>query len=149
MNFSRPGEPTDNAFIESFNGTFRDECLNAHWFETLSDAKIQIEQWRQEYNKSRPHRALGEIPPAEFARQHPPAHLLPQMAKLLGVSADALLGTTPPKRMKALATNRLERRLMEIEKLDASDKRQVLQIIDAFIEKGQLRRKCNERRSLD
>lgn len=77
----------------------------------------------------------------EAPNAHPPAHLLPQMAKVLGVSVDALLGTAPPKRMKALATNRLERRLMEIEKLDAADKRQVLQLIDAFIEKGQLKRK--------
>jgi putative transposase len=69
LEFSRPGKPTDNAFIESFNGTFRDECLNAHWFESLQDAKMQIEAWRREYNESRPHRALGEIPPAEFARR--------------------------------------------------------------------------------
>lgn len=70
IDFSRPGKPTDNAFIESFNGTFRDECLNAHWFESLKDAKMQIAAWQQEYNESRPHRALGEISPAEFARQH-------------------------------------------------------------------------------
>lgn len=70
IEFSRPGKPTDNAFIESFNGTFRDECLNAHWFESLKDAKMQIAAWQQEYNESRPHRALGEVPPAEFARQH-------------------------------------------------------------------------------
>lgn len=70
IEFSRPGKPTDNAFIESFNGTFRDECLNAHRFESLKDAKMQITAWEQEYNESRPHRALGEIPPAEFARQH-------------------------------------------------------------------------------
>jgi putative transposase len=69
IEFSRPGKPTDNAFIESFNGTFRDECLNAHWFESLKDAKMQIHAWRQEYNESRPHRALGEIAPAEFAHQ--------------------------------------------------------------------------------
>jgi len=69
IEFSRPGKPTDNAFIESFNGTFRDECLNAHWFESLSDAKVQIEAWRRDYNESRPHRALGEIAPAEFARR--------------------------------------------------------------------------------
>jgi putative transposase len=64
------GKPTDNAFIESFNGTFRDECLNAHWFESLKDAKMKITSWQQEYNESRPHRALGEIPPVEFARHH-------------------------------------------------------------------------------
>ena len=70
IEFSRPGKPTDNAFIESFNGTFRDECLNAHWFESLKDAKMHIAAWCQEYNESRPHRALGETAPAEFARQH-------------------------------------------------------------------------------
>lgn len=69
IDFSRPGKPTDNAFIESFNGTFRSECLSAHWFNTLSDARMQIERWRIEYNESRPHRALGELPPAEFARR--------------------------------------------------------------------------------
>lgn len=69
IEFRRPCKPTDNAFIESFNGTFRDECLNAHWFESLKDARMQIMAWQQEYNESRPHRALGEIAPAEFARQ--------------------------------------------------------------------------------
>ncbi len=47
IDFSRPGKPTDNAFVESFNGTFRDECLNVHWFETLAEAKQLIEGWRQ------------------------------------------------------------------------------------------------------
>lgn len=70
IEFSRPGKPTDNAFIESFNGTFRDECLNAHWFESMHDARMQISSWQQEYNESRPHRALGEVAPAEFARQY-------------------------------------------------------------------------------
>jgi len=67
--FSRPGKPTDNAFVESFNGTLRDECLNAHWFMSLADAREQIERWRVEYNESRPHRALGEMSPAEYVRQ--------------------------------------------------------------------------------
>jgi len=69
IDFSRPGKPTDNAFIESFNGTFRDECLNVHWFESLTEAKQLIEAWRREYNESRPHRALGERTPSEFASQ--------------------------------------------------------------------------------
>lgn len=69
MDFSRPGKPTDNAFVESFNGTFRRECLNAHWFASLADAKQTIEAWRREYNESRPHRGLGERSPAEFACQ--------------------------------------------------------------------------------
>jgi putative transposase len=69
IDFSRPGKPTDNAHVESFNGTFRQECLNAHWFMTLSEAKEIIEAWRREYNESRPHRALGEQTPNEFACQ--------------------------------------------------------------------------------
>ena len=69
IDFSRPGKPTDNAFIESFNGTFRDECLNVHWFETLAEAKQLIEAWRQEYKRSRPRGALGDLVPREFASQ--------------------------------------------------------------------------------
>ena len=69
IDFSRPGKLTDNGHIESFNGTFRDECLNAHWFKTLAEARQIIEAWRREYNESRPHRALGERTPHEFALQ--------------------------------------------------------------------------------
>ena len=68
LDFSRPGKPTDNAFIESFNGRLRDECLNAHWFLSLADAKSKIEAWRRHYNESRPHTALGWLTPQEFAR---------------------------------------------------------------------------------
>jgi putative transposase len=70
IDFSRPGKPTDNAFVETFNGTFRDECLNVHWFETLVEAKQLIEGWRKEYNESRPHRALDDKTPSEFASQY-------------------------------------------------------------------------------
>ena len=69
IDFSRPGKPTVNAYAESFNGTFRAECLDAHWFATLSEAKQAIQEWRREYNESRPHRALGERTPNEFASQ--------------------------------------------------------------------------------
>jgi len=69
IHFSRPGKPTDNCFIETFNGSLRDECLNTHWFETIDDAKAKIEAWRTDYNESRPHQALAEQTPAEFARQ--------------------------------------------------------------------------------
>jgi putative transposase len=69
IDFSRPGKPTDNAHVESFNGTLRAECLDAHWFGTLVEAKQIIESWRCEYNESRPHRALGERTPSEFACQ--------------------------------------------------------------------------------
>ena len=67
--FSRPGKPTDNAYVESFNGTLRAECFDVHWFATLTEAKQVIESWRREYNDSRPHRSLGERTPSEFACQ--------------------------------------------------------------------------------
>ncbi|MFZ0314457.1 MAG: IS3 family transposase [Candidatus Korobacteraceae bacterium] len=76
IDFSRPGKPTDNAFVESFNGTFRAECLNAHWFGSLAEAKQLIEAWRQEYNESRPHRSLGERTPSEFASQYAASRVL-------------------------------------------------------------------------
>jgi putative transposase len=69
IDFSRPGKPTDNAYVESFNGTLRAECLDVHWFATLTEAKQIIEAWRREYNESRPHRSLGERTPHEFASQ--------------------------------------------------------------------------------
>ena len=59
LDFSRPGKPTDNAFIESFNGKFRAECLNAHWFMSLDDARQKMELWRKDYNEVRPHSAIG------------------------------------------------------------------------------------------
>lgn len=63
LDFSRPGKPTDNAFIEAFNGRFRAECLNAHWFMSLADAKEKMEDWRKYYNEERPHGAIGNKPP--------------------------------------------------------------------------------------
>jgi putative transposase len=63
LDFSRPGKPTDNAFIESFNGRFRAECLNAHWFLTLDDAQQKLEDWRRYYNEERPHGAIGQKAP--------------------------------------------------------------------------------------
>lgn len=69
IDFSRPGRPTDNAYIETFNGSLGDECLNLHWFETIAEARRLIEAWRREYNESRPHMALGNIPPQEYALQ--------------------------------------------------------------------------------
>ena len=67
LDFSRPGKPTDNAVVESFNGRLRDECLNAHWFLSLADARSKIEAWRRHFNESRPHTALGWLTPMEFA----------------------------------------------------------------------------------
>ena len=69
MDFSRPGKPMDNAMIESFNGSFRDECLNVNWFLSIEDAREKIEQWRQEYNEFRPHSSLGDLTPRQFAEQ--------------------------------------------------------------------------------
>ncbi len=63
LDFSRPGMPTDNAFIEAFNGRFRSECLNTHWFLTLADAAEKMEAWLRYYNEDRPHRAIGNKPP--------------------------------------------------------------------------------------
>jgi putative transposase len=70
IDFSRPGKPTDNAKNESFNGRLREECLNAHWFLSLADARQKIEAWRRYYNEVRPHSALEWETPAEFARRH-------------------------------------------------------------------------------
>jgi putative transposase len=64
------GSPTQNAYIESFNGKFRDECLNEQWFETLAQARQELARWRRDYNEVRPHSAIGRIPPAEFAAAH-------------------------------------------------------------------------------
>jgi putative transposase len=63
----QPGKPTQNAFVESFNGTFRDDCLNQHWFSSLEEARLLINHWRQEYNNLRPHSSVGRIPPDAFA----------------------------------------------------------------------------------
>jgi transposase InsO family protein len=67
LHFIEPGKPAQNGYIESFNGKFRDECLNEHWFVSLADARRLIEEWRQDYNESRPHSALGYLTPMEFA----------------------------------------------------------------------------------
>jgi len=64
----RPGKPIENAYVESFNGKFRDECLNEHWFLNLADAKVVIERWRVDYNQVRPHSALHQATPEQFAR---------------------------------------------------------------------------------
>jgi putative transposase len=70
LSFIRPGKPVENAFIESFNGKFRDECLNENWFTSLQDAKEKIETWRRDYNKNRPHSSLGNLSPEEFLKKH-------------------------------------------------------------------------------
>ena len=69
VDFSRPGKPTDKPFIESFNGSFRGECLNVHWFLSLKDAHAKIENWMQGYNDFRPHSVLSGAASALFAGQ--------------------------------------------------------------------------------
>lgn len=67
MKLIQPGKPTQNAYIESFNGKFRDECLNEHWFTSLAKARVRIASWRRDYNEVRPHSSLENLTPAEFA----------------------------------------------------------------------------------
>ena len=74
LQFIRPGKPIENAFVESFNGKFRDECLSVNWFASLTDAQQQIDAWRQDFNELRPHRGLRSLTPAEFARRHQQQH---------------------------------------------------------------------------
>ena len=64
-----PGRPMQNGYIESFNGKFRDECLNEHWFQSLRQARTEIAAWRRDYNEVRPHSSIGRIPPARYAEQ--------------------------------------------------------------------------------
>jgi transposase InsO family protein len=64
-----PGKPNQNAYIESFNGRLRDECLNEHWFTSVAHARIVIEGWRQEYNTERPKKSLGGLTPSQYAKQ--------------------------------------------------------------------------------
>ena len=80
LDFSRPGKPTDNAYIESFNARFRLECLNEHWFLSLEDARGKIESWREDYNHRRPHSSLDDLTPVAFAklRQRPRASAKPR-----------------------------------------------------------------------
>ena len=79
LDFSRPGTPTDNAFIESFNGRLRQECLNQHWFLSLDDAQRKLDDWKIDYNHKRPHSSLGQLSQAEFAASHsPPASATPK-----------------------------------------------------------------------
>ncbi len=73
--FSSPGKPTVNAYIESFNGSFRDECLNVHWFLSMEDAKDKIERWREEYNNFRPHSSLADLTPEQVVNQCQPSSI--------------------------------------------------------------------------
>ena len=73
LDFSRPGKPTDNAYIEAFNSRLRQECLNASWFLSMADARQRITGWRINYNEERPHSALGNLTPSAYAAQLKPA----------------------------------------------------------------------------
>jgi putative transposase len=77
LEFSRPGKPTDNAFVESFNGRFRDECLNQHWFASLEEVRQTVEAWRIEDHTQRPHRALGQQTPAAWEAAWTPPQKAP------------------------------------------------------------------------
>lgn len=66
LDFSRPGKPTDNPFIESFNGSFRDECLNVNWFMSLEDAKQKLDAYKEDFNTFRPHSSLNDLTPCEY-----------------------------------------------------------------------------------
>jgi putative transposase len=70
LDFIRPGKPVENAFIESFNGRLRDECLNTSLFLSLTDAREKLEAWRLDYNQRRPHSSLGDLTPAEYVDRH-------------------------------------------------------------------------------
>ena len=78
LDFITPGRPVENGIIESFNGKLRDECLNVRWFESLADARAEIEAWQEEYNETRPHSSLGNRAPAQY------------IAELLGIRADLM-----------------------------------------------------------
>jgi putative transposase len=73
LDFSRPGRPGDSAFVEAFNGRLRQECLNASWLLSMGDARARIDEWRIDYNQNRPHSALADLTPDEFAHQPKPA----------------------------------------------------------------------------
>ena len=94
-----PGKPTQNAFVESFNGRLRDECLNEHLFDRLDDARRIIEAWRTDYNTARPHTSLGGLAPAVFARRARSPR--PASPELRHGSAQRALITTQQQERKA------------------------------------------------
>lgn len=76
-----PGKPTQNAFVESFNGRLRDECLNEHLFSNLAEARLLIEIWRKDYNTTRPHTSLGGLPPAIYRKPFVSRPASPELRK--------------------------------------------------------------------
>lgn len=83
MRLIQPGKPTQNAYIESFNGRFRDECLNEHWFLSLEHARAVVAEWRRDYNEQRPHSALANLTPAEYAHRLRTSSTLPNPSAML------------------------------------------------------------------
>ena len=69
LNYITPGRPMENGYIESFNGKFREECLNQNWFQNILEASIIIEEWRKDYNDNHPHSSLGYLTPREYLRE--------------------------------------------------------------------------------
>jgi putative transposase len=74
LRFIRPGKPVENAYVESFNGRCRDECLNEQLFVTIDEARSHLEAWRLDYNRARPHSSLGNLTPEEYVQQHRVSH---------------------------------------------------------------------------
>ena len=87
LSFIRPGKPVENAYVESFNGKFRDECLNEHWFTSMTHARLVIENWRIEYNTERTHSSLGDLTPEEFVAEH-----RREIEKAISLTADSSSG---------------------------------------------------------
>lgn len=92
LDFSRPGKPTDNAFIEAFKSRFRAECLNAHWLLTLADAAEKLEAWRRDYNEERPHGAIGNKVPITLTKPGGITSLSPDRSRETQPSGGPTLG---------------------------------------------------------
>ena len=88
LNFIRPGKPVENAFIESFNGKLRDECLNEHWFTSIDHARQAIEEWRIDYNHDRPHSSLDNLTPEEFIQQEKQKTMAAGVAVAISINAE-------------------------------------------------------------
>ena len=80
LHFIEPGKPVQNAYIESFNGRFRDECLNQHWFRDLHEARQIIEAWRKDYNRDRPHSSLKQMTPEQFKKAWESENMKPELS---------------------------------------------------------------------
>lgn len=94
LHFIDPGQPVQNAFIESFNGKFRDECLNENWFMSVAEAREKIEAWRRDYNQARPHSSLGYQTPEAFAAGAAPPASPPTLAGILKTEQNGALSST-------------------------------------------------------